>query len=114
MARWGPTWLYVLAAVAAGAFAGTGDLQRGDVQAGVLTVAGATFVLSALRPGATWAFVLIVGAAIPAAHLVARALGLELRHEASLPGTLLAFIPAVIGAVAARRLRRGMAKARPD
>ncbi len=113
MARYGPTWLDVLAAAALGALAGAFDLYHEDIQAGVLAVAGATFVLCALRPGAAWAFVLIVGAAIPVAHLVARALSLELPREARLPWTLLAFIPAVIGAVAARRLRRGMARARP-
>lgn len=113
MARSGPTWLDVLGAAALGALAGAIDLHHDDIEAGVLAVAGATFILSALRPGAAWVSVLIVGAAIPVAHVVARALGLELLREARLPGTLLAFIPAVIGAVAARRLRRGMARARP-
>jgi hypothetical protein len=113
MRRAVPTWLYVLAAAALGALTGYNDLHNEDVQAGVLAVAGSTFILTALRPGAAWAYVLIVGAAIPVAHVVASALDLELPHEASLPWTLLAFIPAAIGAVAARRLRKGMAKARP-
>ena len=104
--------LCVLAAVAAGVFAAHVDLHNDDVQATVLILSVSGFVLALIRPRVAWVCAAILGVCIPLAHLHARIMGTVLPYELSLPATLLAFIPAFVGAYAGVWLRRMMVPSR--
>ena len=100
----------LLFAAAAGVFAGYVDLHNDEVQAAVLVIAVATFLLSLFRPRAAWMVALLVGAGVPAAHIWARATGFVVPYPVdSLWGTALAFVPAFLGACAGAGLRWGAA-----
>ena len=98
--------LCLVLAAGFGAWAGYVDLHDDDVQASVLIVLGSTFLLGILFPREAWSTALVVGACIPIAHLYAAATGMALPYEASLPWTVLAFVPSFMGAAAGMLVRR--------
>ena len=101
------------AAGALGAFAGYTDLHNDEVQAAVLVLLVATFLPALVHPKGGWIIALLAGSCVPIAHLWARATGFALPYPSALPGTLLAFVPAFLGAYAGVLVRKTAALAAP-
>ena len=80
----------MILAILLGAIAGYVDLHEEDVQTPALLVTSFAFFLGFARPRAAWAWGLIIGLSIPAAHLIARMVGYRPPYPVSLPTTFLA------------------------
>jgi len=88
------------------------DLHSRAVQGPALAVLLGAGLFAAVDPGAAWRWALAVGLGIPAAHLVWRGLGQPPPYpvEPGLAATLLALVPAAIGAYGGAFLRRTSAE----
>ena len=96
------TWICIIIALNAGIFAGWVDFNNDEPQAAVLVILVVTFLLGSLQPRLAWLWAMIVALCLPAVYLVATNLGYQPVSPPS-PGlyaTLLALIPAFIGAYA--------------
>lgn len=82
------------AAFWAGAFAAIVDAHNNEVQSAVIVIVAGTFLLGLAHPAHVWLWALGVGLAIPVAGLAHRNWG-----------TLVALIPAFIGAYAGASIR---------
>ena len=95
------------AALAGGVFAGWVDFNNDEPQAAVLVILVVTFLLGMVLPSRAWLWALIVALGLPGVYLAARGLGLQPVSPPS-PGwyaSLLALIPALIGAYAGVLIR---------
>ena len=101
------TWICLAIALAAGVFAGWVDFNNDEPQAAVLVILVVTFVLGMVQPGKAWLWAIIVSLCLPGVYLLAHGLGYQPVSPPS-PGwyaSLLALIPAFIGAYAGVLLR---------
>ena len=95
-------WLCVILAIAGGNFAGWVDFNNDEVQAAVLVILVVTFLLGMIEPRRAWLWAIIVALCLPGFYLIAHGLG----HQPVSPpspgwyGSLIALIPAFIGAYA--------------
>ena len=92
-----------LSALLAAALLGVGiailDRGQDEVQPAVLLLLVAAFGLSCARPRDAWAFALLLGAGVPGLELWTRLSGIPPVSD-SVPGsTVLAFLPAALGAL---------------
>jgi hypothetical protein len=101
----------VIGALVVGALAGYVDQHNDEVQATVLVLVVGMVVVGFLSPRWSWLAGLIAGFCILAAALIARALGLPQLYpvQPNVFATLLALIPAMIGAVAGAMIRKASA-----
>jgi hypothetical protein len=88
---------YWLTAVALGAVAGYIDLIAEEVFITALLLLSCGMALGLWKPARGWLAGIALGAAIPAAHLLARATHFRVAYDASIAATFLALIPAVVG-----------------
>ncbi|HZS06611.1 MAG TPA: hypothetical protein VFD58_17370 [Blastocatellia bacterium] len=91
-----------------GLMAGYIDLHVHEVQPSVLLLILFAMFLGFANPTGAWRWALIIGAGIPLAHLIGRAVGYYPPYPV-LPNvfaTCLAFVPAVIGAYCGVMVRR--------
>jgi predicted cobalt transporter CbtA len=93
--------------VLAAAFTGWVDLHSDEVQPTVALLMLFTALLAFARPRRPWRWALLMGVAVPLAYVVAPLLGVAPRAqpEPNLSATLIALIPAMIGAYAGVALR---------
>lgn len=99
--------LALLLATAFGLLAAYLDFHTDEVQVAVLVILVGTFVVALLRPASAWRWALAAGLCIFAAYQFGPGLGFHPRYPA-LPGnyaTLLALVPAFIGAYAGVLMR---------
>ncbi len=96
--------LLALAALLGGAIA---LLDRGqeEVQPAALLLLVCSFALALARPRDAWAYALLVGAGVPVLDLVTRAQGIPPPWPSQPGSSLVALIPAFIGAGAGALLR---------
>lgn len=94
--------------VVAAAFTGWVELHSDEVQATVALLLLFTALLAFARPERPWLWGVLMAAAVPLAYLVAPLLGVTPRSqpEPNLAATLLALIPALLGAYTGAALRR--------
>jgi hypothetical protein len=95
-------WLCFVLAFSGGIFAGWVDFNNDEVQATVLVILMMTFLLGLIEPRRAWLWAMILALCVPGVYLVARALGYQPVSPPS-PGwygSLIALIPAFIGAYA--------------
>jgi hypothetical protein len=95
-------WLCLVLAFAGGIFAGWVDFYNDEVQATVMVILVMTFLLGLIEPRKAWLWAIIVALCVPGVYLVAHALGYQPVSPPS-PGwygSLIALIPAFIGAYA--------------
>ncbi len=99
-------WCAALA-VGFGAAAGLVDLTQSEVQPAALLVLVLTFLLGFAQPQRAWAWALIIGSSILFAHLLAALAGYKPPYpvEPNVFATLLALIPAFIGAYSGAAIR---------
>lgn len=105
--RWGGVVCLVLA-LAFGLFAAFLDFQTDEVTVAAFVVLVGTFVAGVLRPAGAWKWALACGLCIFAAYELGPPIGIHPRYPAD-PGnyaTLLALVPAFVGAYAGAILRR--------
>jgi len=98
--------LALLLAALFGAWAGSLDLRADGAQAWILVVLGGTFLIATLFPRDAWGASLLVAGCVPFAHAYALVMAMALPSDASLTGTILAFIPSFIGAASGVLVRR--------
>ncbi len=99
--------------LALAALAGYVDQNEADVQMPALLVFGCAFVCSLLQPRAAWLWCLVAGASIPIGFGVARWLGHTAPFESEPYTSLIAFIPAVLGAAVGVGMHHVMRPAKP-
>jgi hypothetical protein len=97
-----PVWLCVILAFTGGIFAGWVDFNNDEVQAAVLVILVMTFLLGMVEPRRAWLWAIIVALCLPGFYLVAVGLGYQPVSPPSpgFYGSLIALIPAFIGAYA--------------
>ncbi len=109
--------LYFLMALLAGAACGLVHLRNGQTAVTALALAGAALVLAAVWPAWGLSSAVAVALGVPVAYLGASLLSAEIRHPPSphFAATLLAFLPAITGALLGLLLHRIVAgeSARP-
>ncbi len=90
----------VVLALLLGATAGAVDLTQSEVQPTVLLIVVSTCLLGFVRPRLAWAWALVIGSSILAAHLIASLAGYRPRYpvQPNVFATLIALVPALIGA----------------
>lgn len=89
------------------------DQNEADVQLPALLVFGCAFVCSWLQPRAAWLWCLVAGASIPAGSSVAAWVGHRAPFASEPYSWLIAFVPALLGAVAGIGLRRVLRPTKP-
>ena len=101
----------IIGALLVGALAGYVDQHNDEVQATVLVLVVGMVVVGFLSPRWSWLAALIAGLCILAAALIARAMGLPQLYpvQPNVFATLLAIIPAGIGALAGAMIRKATA-----
>src|SRR5258708_8837702 len=90
-------WAYWPAGVALGAAAGYVDLIAEEVFITALMLLSFGMLLGWWRPTRGWVAGIVLGAAIPFAHVLARATHFHVSYNTSIAATFLALIPAVVG-----------------
>jgi hypothetical protein len=100
--------IVVLIGVIVGAFAGYVDTHNDEVQATVLVLVVGMAITGFAFPKWSWLAALVAGSCILFAHLIARALGIPPLYpvEPNVLASLLALIPAMLGALAGAAVRR--------
>jgi NO-binding membrane sensor protein with MHYT domain len=93
-------------AILLGAIAGYVDLQEEEVQMPALLIISFAFFLGFARPRTAWAWGLVIGLSIPAAHLIARMIGYKPPYPVSLPTTFLPVAFALAGAYAGVAMKK--------
>jgi hypothetical protein len=88
---------YWLLAVALGAVSGYVDLIAEEVFITALMLVSFGMALGLWKPARGWLAGIVLGAAIPAVHLVARTTHFRVAYDTSIAATFLALIPAVVG-----------------
>jgi hypothetical protein len=91
------SFVYWPAAVVLGAAAGYVDLIAEEVFITALMLLSFGMVLGLWRPAWGWMAGIVLGLAIPIAHVLARATGFHVSYNTSVASTFLALIPAVVG-----------------
>jgi hypothetical protein len=93
--------------VAAATFTGWVDINAREVQPTVALLLLFTALLAFARPYRPWRWALLMGASIPLAYVLAPLLGIAPRAqpEPNIAATLLALIPAMLGAYGGKALR---------
>jgi len=99
-----PLWLVVLLCVIVGPVIGIIDFRATEVQPAVLLLLVGSAIISWLQPKYAWLVALMLGLSIVETHFVALAIGKAPPSATALP-TLLALIPACIGALTGAGLR---------
>jgi hypothetical protein len=99
-----PLWLVVVLCMIAAPLIGVIDFQASEVQPAVLLLFAGSAAISWLQPKYAWLVALLLGLSIVETHFVALAIGKTPPSETALP-TLLALIPAGVGAVIGAGLR---------
>jgi hypothetical protein len=94
--------------VVAAVFTGWVELHSDEVQPTVALLLLFTALLAFARPHKPWRWAVLMAAAVPLAYVVAPVLGVTPRSqpEPNLAATLIALIPAFLGAYAGAALRR--------
>ncbi len=107
--------LLLLAAFGIGTFAGYVDLMSASATPALVVVAVGGLVLALIRPANGWLYAVIMGCAIPVAHLIAPLVQLTEAHipEPNIAVTVLAVAPALAGSLAGMLLHRGLFGAAP-
>jgi len=97
-----PDWICLILALGGGIFAGWVDFNNDEPQAAVLVILVLTFLLGSILPKRAWLWAVIVALCLPAEYLFLRSLGYQpvSPPSPSLYASLLALIPAFIGAYA--------------
>ena len=94
-------WLRPLALAAAGGV-GIGiamlDRAQDEIQPAVLMLFVAAFAFACWRPRDAWAYALLLGAGVPGLDLVSRLQGAPQIPNSAPGSTMLAFLPAALGA----------------
>jgi hypothetical protein len=100
-------WFYPVLALVGGLFAGWVDFNNDEPQAAVIVILLCTALLGFARPRKSWIWALIVALCLPLVYLLARAAGLRPVGwpEPGIYASLLALIPAFIGAYGVALLR---------
>src|SRR5215211_1794150 len=93
-------------AILLGAIAGYIDLHEEEVQVPALLVISFAFFLGFARPRTAWAWGLLIGLSIPAAHLIARMIGYRPPYPVRLPATFMAVGFALAGAYAGVAMKK--------
>jgi ABC-type multidrug transport system permease subunit len=96
---------HYLLAMACGAFAGWMDIKVGDLLFTALLVLASCMLLGVLRPQKPWRWVVLVGAFVPLADLLAYLLMTQKPYRAQIYESLLAFLPGIAGAYGGSVLR---------
>jgi hypothetical protein len=101
-------WICAGAAVAVGVFAGQVDFHNDEPQAAVLVLLVLGSMLGFARPRHAWRWGIIAALGIPATYLIGRALGHRPVYwpQPNICATLIAIIPALIGAYAGVLVRK--------
>jgi hypothetical protein len=96
-----------IGALAFGLFAAYTDFRNDEVQAPVLVVFVGSFVLGLIQPRSAWRWALLIALSLPLAHWIGPAFGIYPRVPATPNNfaTLLALIPAFVGAYSAVAVR---------
>jgi len=107
-------WICFGAAVAVGAFAGQVDFHNDEPQAAVMVLLVLGSMLGFARPRHAWRWGIIAALGIPATYLIGRALGHRPVYwpQPNICATLIAIIPAVIGAYFGVLVRKVFARIR--
>ena len=108
--------LLLLAALAVGAGIAILDRGQDEVQPAVFLLLVAGFALSCARPRDAWAYALLLGAGVPGLDLIMRLAGNPPPVDSVAGSTVIAFLPAGIGALVGAgvgRLIRGPERAPP-
>ncbi len=104
------TVICAILALAAGLLAGAVDFNATEPQPAALMVLAFAGLLGFSQPRNAWRWAIIVALGLPLAHLTLRQLGFQSRDPVS-PGeyaTLIALIPAFIGAYGGVLIRRAI------
>jgi NO-binding membrane sensor protein with MHYT domain len=98
----------VLIGVIVGALAGYVDTHNDEVQATVLVLVVGMAITGFASPKWSWLAALVAGSCILSAHLIARALGIPPLYpvQPNVFASLLALIPAMVGAIAGAAARK--------
>ena len=99
---------HYLVALACGAFAGWIDIKVGDLLFTALLVLAACMLLGVLWPQKPWRWVVLVGACVPAADLLAYLIMAQKPYRAQIYESLLAFLPGIAGAYGGSMMRAVM------
>jgi len=95
----------VAAAVVIGALAAWVDLHNTEVQPSLVLIVAGGIVLGFADPRSAWVAGVIIGGAIPTAHIAARITGYPVPYPVELPFTFLAVIVAVVAALIGAKIR---------
>ena len=108
MAKIGSPVIVVLIGVLVGALAGYVDTHNDEVQATVLVLIVGMAITGFAAPKWWWLAALVAGSCILFAHLIARALGIPPLYpvQPNIFASLLAIVPALLGALAGVAARR--------
>ena len=97
--------LVVAAAVLVGVLAAWVDLHSIEVQPAIVLIVAGGIVLGFADPASAWVAGLIIGGAIPTAHIVARIIAYPVPYPVELPFTFLAILVAVVAALVGAKIR---------
>jgi hypothetical protein len=89
--------LFLLAALL-GAGIGWFDHAQSEVQPAVILLFGCSFALAFVRPRDAWIYALLLGAGVPIVDLGTRSLGQAPAWPSAPGSSVLAFVPALLGA----------------
>ena len=103
-----PIILSLLLAVVAGGL----ELRLGDFVLTALLLCGGAIALGVVWPRTPWLWGILAGSGVPLAHALAAWRHWLPPQENNLKASLLAFLPAVVGALGGMALRRAMAALR--
>lgn len=99
-------WWYYLVGAACGVVTGWADVAINDLLFTTLLVVASCMLLGMLRPRWPWRWVLTVGSFIPLTELAAYLIRTLKPSRAQIYGSLLAFLPGMVGACGGAVMRR--------
>jgi len=108
--KWPPLW-HLLLALYLGLLVGLTDLRPDDPQLPALLLITFGLFLGFAQPKAAWRWALVLGLWIPVLGLIARAAGVTNAQFSDVLFSLVALVPALIGAYAGVLVRRFTSRA---
>jgi hypothetical protein len=108
--KWPPLW-HLLLALYLGLLVGLTDLRTDDPQLPALLLITFGLFLGFAQPKAAWRWALVLGLWIPVLGLIARAAGVTNAQFSDVLFSLVALVPALIGAYAGVLVRRFTSRA---